>query len=411
MRKNPLNNQQLLGGKTFRLGFWLVGILLFNLTGCQHVDWTRQGNLPVPQRQTQSPSATQPQVEPKSPVSARSDTRLVLNNAVLEQSNVEGGTLWKLKAVNTVYSDDQKIAYLDQVTGNLLQNDQLILQLSGKKAEVRDNGTIIFLRDQVIVTDPRNGAILRSDEIEWRPKENLLIVRQNLTGTHPQLSITAKEGRYYTDTSTLALQGNIVATSQKPSLQLKTEQLQWQIPQQKIKSDRNLELVRYQGESVTDRLVADKGEVDLAKNTVTLHNNIELVSLQPQLQIATNSISWNYQTRIVNTSQPIQILERQDQLTVTGNQGEIDLQQQVARLDNGVKGINPSKRSELYARQLIWNIATETVEAVGNVIYEQADPQINLTGDRAVGKLTENKIIVSSDNQDNKQVTSVISDR
>jgi LPS export ABC transporter protein LptC len=395
MRKNLLNNQQLIGGKSFRLGFWLVSVLLLSLTGCR----------------SQSPSATQEQVQPKSPVSAHSDTRLVLNNAVLEQSNVEGGTLWKLKAENTVYSDDQKIAYLDQVTGNLLQNNQLILQLSGKKAEVRDNGTIIFLRDDVIVTAPRNGAILRSDEIEWRPKENLLIIRKNLNGTHPQLSITAEEGRYYTDTSTLELQGNIIATTQEPSLQLNTEHLTWQIPQQKIWSDRNLEIVRYQGDTVTDRLVADKGEVELAKHTINLHNNIELISLKPQLQIATNFISWNYQNRIINTNQPIQILERQRQLTVTGNRGEINLQQQVARLDNGVKGLNPSKQSELYARQLIWNIPTETVEAIGNVIYEQADPQMNLTGDRAVGKLTENKIVVSSDKQANKQVTSVIGDQ
>ncbi|GAB4226872.1 MAG: LPS export ABC transporter periplasmic protein LptC [Stanieria sp.] len=395
MRKNLLNNQQLIGGKSFRLGFWLVSVLLLSLTGCR----------------SQSPSATQEQVQPKSPVSAHSDTRLVLNNAVLEQSNVKGGTLWKLKAENTVYSDDQKIAYLDQVTGNLLQNNQLILQLSGKKAEVKDNGTIIFLRDEVIVTDPRNGAILRSDEIEWRPKENLLIIRKNLNGTHPQLSITAEEGRYYTDTSTLELQRNIIATTQEPPLQLKTEHLKWQIPQQQIFSDRNLEIVRYQGDTVTDRLVADKGEVDLAKHTINLHNNIELISLKPQLQIATNFISWNYQTRIINTNQPIQILERQRQLTVTGNQGEIDLQQQVARLDNGVKGLNPSKQSELYARQLIWNIPTETVEAIGNVIYEQAEPQMNLTGDRAVGKLTENKIVVSSDKQANKQVTSVINDQ
>lgn len=402
MRKNPLNNQQLIGGKTFRLGFWLVGVLLLSLTGCQNV---------VSQSQSQSPSATQEQVQPKSPVTNHSDTRLVLNNAVLEQSNVEGGTLWKLKAENTVYSDDQKIAYLDQVTGNLLQNNQLILQLSGKKAEVRDNGKIIFLRDDVIVTDPRNGAILRSDEIEWRPKENLLIVRKNLNGNHPQLSVTAEEGRYYTDTSTLELQGNIIATTSNPSLQLNTEHLTWQIPEQKIWSDRNLEVVRYQGDTVTDRLVADKGEGNLAKYTINLHNNIELISLKPQLQIATNFISWNYQNRIINTNQPIQILERQRQLTVTGNQGEINLQQQVARLDNGVKGINPSKQSELYARQLIWNIPTETVEAIGNVIYEQADPQMNLTGDRAVGKLTENKIVVSSDNQANRQVTSVISDR
>lgn len=398
MRKNQLSNRRLSGGGNFRLSFWLSCCwlsLLLNLTGCR----------------SQSPSSTQSQVEPKSPVSAHSDTRLVLNNAVLEQSNLKGGTVWKLKAANTVYSDDRKIAYLEDVTGNLLKNNQLVLQLSGKKAEVRDNGTIILLKDDIIVSDPRNGAVLRSNEIEWRPKENLLLVRHNITGTHPQLAITAQEGRYYTDTSILELQGKIIATTQKPSLQLKTEHLKWQIPQARIECDRFLEVVRYQEEIVTDRLVADRGEVDLARNNIVLHDNIELISDQPQLQIATNLINWNYQTRIANTSQPIQILDNQRQLTVTGNQGEIDLQKQVVRLDGGVKGLNPLKQSQLYARQLIWNIPTEIVEATGNVIYEQANPKVNLTGERAVGKFTYNQIVVSSNREENKQVTTVISDR
>jgi LPS export ABC transporter protein LptC len=393
MRKKQLN-KHIIRQKNRHLGFWLsvcsISILLFNLTGCQ----------------SQSPSATQ--AAPQSPITPRSDTRLVFNNAILEQSNIEGDTLWKLKAENTVYSDDKKTAYLDQVTGNLLQNDQITLQLSGKKAEAQNNGTIIFLRDEVILSDPRNGATLKSEEIEWRPQENLLIVRQNLTVTHPELNITAEEGRYYTDTSSLELQGKIVATTQELSLQLKTEHLKWNIPQQKIIGDRNLEIVRYQGEIITDRLVADQGQVDLAKHKITLNDNIELVSLQPQLQIATNFVTWDYQTRIVSTERPIQILDRQNQLTLTGNQGEIDLQQQVARLDRGVEGINHQKRSQLYSRQLTWNIATETVEAMGNVIYQQVAPKINLAGDRAVGKLSDNNVVVSSDRQEGKQVTSVI---
>ncbi len=46
------------------------------------------------------------------------------------------------------------------------------------------------------------------------------------------------------------------------------------------------------------------------------------------------------------------------------------------------------------------------MEATGNVIYEHADPQARLTGDKAVGTLSDNNIIVTSEGKN--QVTTEI---
>ncbi len=364
----------------------MLPLLLFSVVACQQAD-----------------SNT-----PSSGISLeRSQTQLMLNNAILEQSNPENNTVWKIQAKSSLYTEDKQIAHLQTVTANLLQDDNIILRVSADTGEVRDNGNLIVLKNNIIAQDTRNGVIVKSDEIEWRPMENLLAIRKNPFGIHPNLEIKATEGIYHTDTQSLELQKNIVATTIDPALQLECDRLVWQIPQQTLLSPLALQILRYQqNETVTDRLVADGGKVNLKTNIATLNNNIELVSLEPHLQMATDSLSWNYQTRIVNADKPIQIIDREHTIDVTGNQAEVDLNQNIARLNDGVKGINRQNNAQIYAQQLIWNIDTEVIEAIGNVVYQQSNPKVDLTGEKAVGKLAEEQIVVTGNKQ--KQVISTI---
>ena len=337
----------------------------------------------------------------------RSQTQLMLNNAILEQSNPENNTVWKIQAQSSLYTKDKQIANLQTVTANLLQDDKVILKVSAKAGEVHDNGNLIVLKDNIIAQDTRNGVIVKSDEIEWRPTENLLAIRKNLLGIHSNLELQATEGIYYTDTQSLELQKNIVATTLDPALQLKCERLVWQIPQQILLSPLALEIIRYQqNETITDRLVAERGKVNLKTNIATLNNDIELVSFVPNLQMATNSLSWNYQTRVINASKPIQIIDHERSIDITGNQAEVDLNQNIALLNDGVKGINRQNDAQIYAQKLIWNIDTEVIEAMGNVAYKQSNPQASVIGEKAVGKLTEQKIVVTGNKQ--KPVISTI---
>ena len=348
--------------------------------------------------QTSTPDANQPVSD------TRSDTQLVLNNAVLKQSNQN--KLWKIKADRIVYSEDKQTATLDKVIGNLLQDDKIILKISANKGTVSDNGNLILLNGDIIVSDSRNDSVINANAIEWRPQENLLLIKDDLAGIYPNLRITATQGKYFTDRESLEIQGNVIATTNQPSLQLKSDRLMWDIPQEKITSPDALEIVRYDKKTITDKLTSDRAEVNLTENTVVLNENIELITLDPQLQMATDSLTWNYQQRTGKTDRPIQIVDRDRQISLTGNGGEIDLVRSIAKLRNGVKGISSSKPSELYARQLTWNIDTEKIEATGNVIYEQSDPQAYLTGEKAAGTLGDNDIVVTSDGK--QQVTTII---
>ena len=304
-------------------------------------------------------------------IAGRPNTELVLNNAVLEQSNNRGDLSWKIKSDRTTYSDDKQIAYLEQITANLIYKGKLILQISAQQGEVRDNGNLILLQDKIVAVDPRSKTILNSDRAEWRPQENSLTITENLRVNHDNLQVTANKAQYFTDRENLELTGKVIANMIEPNLILNTERLLWKIPQQKIIGNQPWRVVRYQDDIVTDRLVADRGEVDLQQNTLYLQQNIEIISLDPQLQIATNSAQWNYQNRLITATSPIQVIDRQRQLDVTGNQGQVDLITEIVTLQGGVKGIDKRDRSTLHSQELTWDIPRNTVTATGDVVYNE----------------------------------------
>jgi LPS export ABC transporter protein LptC len=375
----------------YRVTRSLLGISLLSLYACQQ---------PSPAKQK-----AQPQGDRAS--ASASETRLTLNDAILEQADDIGRSLWKIKAEKSIYSKDRETANLENITGNLFQDGKIVLQISAKEGEVQKNGEVVFLKKDIIARDPRNNAVVEGDEVEWHPKQNLLIIKKNLIGNHPNMVVSATEGKYNTRTERLELQGKVVATAKEQKLQLKTEELFWEVTKDKIIADRPLQITRYQGQIVTDRINADRGFVTLKNNTAHLKQNVELKSLKPLTQIATNSLQWNYETRIAICNEPVRVVNSQDKITVTGNRGEVDLQKEIAKFQGGVKGVSIENQSKLYSNNLTWKIKTQIVEAMGNVIYDRVNPKLNLTGDKAVGKLQDNSVVVTS-NDRQRVITNII---
>lgn len=372
-------------------------LLIFSLTACDRnpaTDTSDRG----------SDVNTEEQVS-----TGRLNTQLTLNDAVLEQSNNEG-LVWKIQAKLTTYSDDRKTAYLEDVTANLLQDKEIILKVKGKQGEVKEQGQLIVLQEAVVASDARNETILRGDIAQWRPSDGVLTIKDNLQVNHPNLIVTADTAQYFTDTESVELTGRVVANTEQPALIFKSDRLLWQIPQQKVIANNPLNVVRYQQEAITDRLVAERAEVNLERQTIALNSNVALNSVQPELQIATDSAIWNYQLRTIESDRPIRVVDRQQQLSITGNQGQIDLETEIATMTNGVEGVNNREPATLYSQQAIWNISQKEVTATGNVIYNKAQPKIDLTGDKAVIDLEADRAIVTSDRPQQKPVVSVVND-
>lgn len=380
------------------------GISFFAIAGCQ---------------------SSKPTAQPTPSSSPRLESHLTLNKATLEQTNAKGQSLWKIQVEDAIYSPDRKNAQLSKIKGNLFTDGKIVLKVSANKGEIQRDGELVILRENIIAVDPRNKAVIRSNEVEWRPKESILFIRNNLKGSHPQLEVTAKEGKYDTRQQRLDLSGKIVgftknapnpqkAPNQKVTpisnkkLQLKAEHLFWLIPQHKVLNDQLMTVSRFQDQIITDQVITKKAELQLNNKLLAIQENVDFKSLKPPLQIAAASLNWQYEKRLVSSPQPIQIIDYEQQITLTGNQGWVDLNQNLASLTGGTKGISQRNQATLFANQLTWNITSQTLEALGNVIYQQnQSPKFNLTGDRAVGILQNNSVIVTSNNRQERVVTEI----
>lgn len=324
------------------------------------------------------------------------EASLVLKNVTLDQVDNQGLPLWKVEAKQATYSQDQKTALVNYPTGDLFQDGQIVLKVSAKSGKIQQDGKAIFLKDGITATDLRNGAVLKGDQLEWRPEEDLLVVRDNLQGNHPQLQASAKEGKYFSRQQRLELFSQVVAISKDPNLHIKTEHLVWLIEAQKVIGPVRTQMERYENNTVSDRVEADKSELNQKTNTVTLKQNVQLTSLEPSMLMSSNSVVWNLDAQTAVSDQPVQIIDQQEKLTVTANQGQIDLEREVANFTGGVQGIAERNQAKLYANELRWDIPTDNMQASGNIIYQQTDPPLLTTGAAAVGKLQDQSIVVNS---------------
>ena len=333
------------------------------------------------------------------------DESLTFNDVTLDQVNEQGQKLWTVRSPVANYINEQKIVRVDLPEGELFQDGKLLYRISAKKGEVHQNGEKILLQEDIVATDPESGAVLRGQELEWLPDRDLLIVRNQLTGTHPQVDISANEGRVQTKVNHIELLGQVVATTKdSPVLQMRSDRLLWQINQQSILSDRPVEIDRYPCNSAkncapSDRLKGDRGEYNLQTKIAKVENNVQLNLSSPPLNVWGDSIAWSLTAQTVTADKPFKALHRDKNFTLTGDRGILDLGGELLTVTGNVKTVgNPQKPFNLQANQMVWDIQKEEIEGKGNVMYRQANPPLTVTGPQALGKLTDQTVAITGGN-------------
>lgn len=323
------------------------------------------------------------------------DTNLTFNSVTLEDFDQQGRRVWKVRAKKASYSRDKKVARIEGPNGEFFQDGKAILKVSADSGEVQQDGKQVFLRGKIMATDLRDGLQLRGSELEWRPKDDVLLIRNDVTGTRKNIKATAKGGRYLTRARRLELDGTVKAESQKPNFRVNTERLVWLVNQQKLQGDRSLQMERYENNAVTDRATATQGELDLKTETVTLKQNAQLNLVDPAIQVNGNQVVWNIKPRTITSSLPITIVNAQQGFTLSGNQGNLDLKTKIFNLTGNVSGAGGPNQALLKTDRLRWNVDTQDFEANGNVTYRQANPPLNLAGPKASGRLKDQQVVVS----------------
>ncbi|MEG5001872.1 LPS export ABC transporter periplasmic protein LptC [Microcoleus sp. B4-D4] len=340
----------------------------------------------------------------------QANSSLTLNKVTLEQANEKGETFWKVNSKTAVYSKDKKTVDVQKPVGKLFQDGKEIYDIQGDTGQVFQEGNQVFIKGNIVATDLKNGLVLRGNELEWRPKEDVLVVRNNLTGENKQVTASAKEARVFSRAKRMELFGSVVANVKDPVLQLRTEHLVWFVEQQKINSDQPTQIDRYKDKKVTDSGFADQVDVDLKTKIATLTKNAQLMPSDPPLQIESSLMSWNFPAQSVVSPGPVKVFHRVEKVTMTGDQGRGDLEKKIFYLTGNVVGIGDKRQSQLNTDRVTWYLTNQTFDAEGNVVYKQLNPVFNLTGPRAAGELKNQTVIVKGDGGGGQVVTEFVPD-
>ncbi|MEB3278285.1 MAG: LPS export ABC transporter periplasmic protein LptC [Lyngbya sp.] len=371
----------------------MVGIILLaGLSGC------------TPPERPENNDVTQTQPQPEEEF----DNSLTLDDVTLEQANEKGELLWRVESKQASYSKDNRIAKVTQPMGELFRDGKLLYKVEAELGEVYQDSKRIVLRNNIVATDVERGLVLRGNFLEWIVDQEILVVRNGVTGEHEQVHVVASEVQAFNREKRIEFWNQVTVNLKDPVVQLRTDHIIWEWEQEKLIADRRVEVDRYQQQTVTDRGVAGEAIVDLKTQLADLKKNVQIAMSEPPLQIASNQIKWLYEQQKIESPQPITIIHREEQVTVTANQGWGDLKAEQFDLVGNVVGIGQKRQAQLNTNQLTWSVSQQQFQAQGNVVYRQIDPPLTLMGDRAVGEFTNNTIVVSGGQNGDQVVTEFV---
>ncbi len=324
------------------------------------------------------------------------DNSLTFNDLTLQGFDKQGRLWWEVKAKKASYSKDKKIAKIQQPAGELYQDGKAVIQVSAQSGEVLQDGQNILLRGNISAIDKRNGLVMKGSELEWQPKNDVLIVRGGMTGNYKDTKVSANGGRFLTRAKRLELQGNVVAISQKPAAQFRSEQLVWLVEQKQLFSNRPVQIAgNLPGKTSTNVATSGQAAVDLNSKTATLNQGTQITLTDPPLVVSGDSLLWNLNSKTVVSDKPITIYSPKQQVTLTGDRGRMDIATKTAYLTGNVRGNGQRNGSQLRANAVTYNMNSEEFVAEGNVNYRQTNPPFNLVGPRATGKVQDQTVIVN----------------
>jgi LPS export ABC transporter protein LptC len=336
-----------------------------------------------------------------------SESKLTFTGVALDQFDENGRPVWRVKAKQAKYTKEQQIGQAENPDGELYQDGKIIYQVKGDVADAKEDGKQLFLKGNIIATDPKNGIVLRGNELEWRPKEDLLIVRKQINGTHKQLQAVAQEARVKTREQRMEFSGGVVANAKESQMEMRTEHLIWQIKEEKLVGDRPIQIYRFKDNQISDRGKGDSADIYLKTQIVNVKKNAQVELQDPPIQIVSDSMNWNMKTETVATNSPIAVLHRSENVTVTASQGQMKIPQKTVYLKGNVYAVG-QRRQSLKSQNLTWYLEKKLVEAKGSVVYNQAEPPLTFNGDSATGNLQTENIIVKGGNSGNRVVTEII---
>lgn len=393
-------------------------------------------------------------IEPQAEIAAE----LTLQSVTLEQPDEDGTLLWRLKADSVNYVPDTQRADLKMLRGEFFQAGETVYTVEANEGEVLQNGNTLFLRGDLVAKGSENELTLEGEKLKWLPKRDLLVMGEfededdfvtfssadelavieddrlekdadfvpskpievpdldaaPVTGFNPQIKAVARLIKVNNKEERVELTGDVLAESKEsPWMLFESDALTWFTAQELIEAEQPLKVEQFESDAyqtVTDRLVGQKGQVELAENRITINEGVQLDALTQPLSVKSEQAIWDVDAETVKLDQPVDILQPEQEVSATANQADLDLSSQVITLTGDVRAVGKKNDSRLTADSVTWQTTTQQVEAVGNVRYQQAnDPEVSMTGPRAVGNLESGTLVIDG-GESGEVVTEIVPD-
>ncbi len=332
------------------------------------------------------------------------DPSLKLDDLVLEQADDQGNLLWKLKAKKATYNRDKKEGEILDLSGELYQDGKPAFKISAKKGEIIGDGKVMILKENIVATAIKDGVEFKGNEMEWKPKDDKLSIKNKFTAIHKQVKIAAKEGQYFSRKRQADLAGTIVAEVKDPKLKLQTEKLTWLLEPQTVESNAPIVIERTPKKGVTDRATAEKGSYDLKTNVASLATNVQIAVVDPDVKITGEQLTWDTKKELVTAPKPFSALSATEQVTMSSDRGEFKLKEKIGYLTQNVKASSQKNQATLATDKLTWYLEPKTFEAEGSIVYRSTNPAANLVGKTAKGNLNTQEVTVTGGNEADDRV-------
>ncbi|MGB3616041.1 MAG: LPS export ABC transporter periplasmic protein LptC [Elainellaceae cyanobacterium] len=331
---------------------------------------------------------------------------LTFRNITLEQADDAGKLQWRVVADEAVYSQDRQDAEIKNPTGEFFRDGKPAYDVSANEGDIIQNGEQLMLRDQVVIEDLESGAILKGDELTWNPEQNTITIQGQVTGTHPDIKLVADSASAYIDEQRILIENNVKITNTEGTVQLDGNRLVWLIEDEQLTADEPLQIRQRQGNQITHSASADRATFNIGEEVAVLQQNAVVTLQKPPVQMTGDALRWNIGEQTVAASQPFTVRHQAEQLVIKADRGQGDLKTEVFRMQGNVSVLAQRSGGRLSSDRLTWTIPTQNIVAEENVVYRQPDPALDLKGDRAVGRLENQTIVITGD----RVVTEIIPD-
>jgi len=336
------------------------------------------------------------------------ENTLTLDDVVLEQADEEGQLLWRVRAKQASYSQDNKVATVTEPQGELFADGKLRYQIEGDTGTLHQDGKRVFLRGSIVAEDLENGIVLRGQELEWIVDQEILIARNGVTGEHEKMQAVATEVQVFDADKRVEFWNQVAVNFKESGVQLRSDHIIWRWEEEKFVADRRVELDRFQNQTLSDRGVAKAAELDLKAQVATLKDSVQVALSDPPLQVSSDELRWNYEKETLESPKPITIIDRKDQLTFSGDSGWGDLKAGIFHLIGNVLGVGQKQQAQINTDLLTWYVSQQSFKAEGDVIYRQVDPPMTLRGEVATGRFDNQTVVVTGNTPGDRVTTEFV---